>query len=223
MNDFFNQIVLPILGLVSAGMIGFAVASVSKIWKAVDSYFETKAVNYATKQDVAVITKKTEEVQALFKKDMEEFNADLRFKYKMHEIQYSDLYSKLYQLICKSESYRYLLLKQNTLTNFEEVPIVELANKESSITQEIISLVNKEHAKATPELMKIVNLLDVLEHIKDSREYTEDDEKLVIKLKANLVKTILKDCHWLRTQLQLPYCEEEIEHLDTDSFLKETL
>lgn len=223
MNDFFNQVILPILALLSVGVIGFALAFVKKVWSAIDSYFETKAVNYATKQDVALITEKTEEVQALFKKDMEEFNADLQFKYKMHEIQYSDLYSKLYQIICKSESFRYLLLKQNVLTSFEEVPIVELANKESNIVQEIIDLVNNEHAKATPELVKIVNLLDVFEHIKYSREYTEDDEKLVIKIKANLVKTILKDCHWLRTQLQLPYCEEEIEHLDTDSFLIETL
>jgi hypothetical protein len=224
MNDFMSQIVLPVLGTAALGASVIVIALMKKLWTAVDSYLKTKAANYATKQDVALITAKTEEVQAVFKKDFEKFDADLQFKYKLYEDQYTDLYAKLYQLICQSESLRYLLVKQNMPANFKEVPIVELVDREaSSITQTILKLINDKHAKATPELIKIVNLLGVLERIRRSHESTETDAELEIKLKANLVKTILKDCHWLRAQLRLPYCDKEIEYLDTDSFLREAI
>lgn len=217
MTDFI-QIVLAALATTILILIAFG----KKVWNAVDSYLETKAANYATKQDVELITKKTEEVQAVFKKDLEKFNADLKFKYKLYEDQYANLYTELYQLICRSESLRYSLVRQNMPANFDEVPIVELITGESSrTTQVILKLVNDNRARATPELIKIVNLLDILEHIRDLGQSTEEDMKLEQELKKNLVKTILKDCHWLRTQLQLPCCDGEIDRLTTDSFLVE--
>lgn len=218
MNDFI-QFLLSVLATAVVVLIVLA----KKIWSSADTYFETKAANYATKQDVEEITRKTEKVQSIFKKDLEKFNADLQFKYKLYEDQYANLYAELYQLICQSEALRYSLMKQNMPGGFMEVPIVELADEGSGITQRILSLVDQNRAKASPELVKIVNLLSVLEHIRCSQGSTEVDAKFEVKLKINLVKTILKDCHWLRVQLQLPCCDEEIERLDTDSFLLEVL
>ncbi len=114
-------------------------------------------------------------------------------------------------------------MKQNMPGSFREVPIVEIANEESSITQKILALVDQNRAKANPELIKIVNLLGVLQRIRCSQGSTDVDAKFEIELKINLVKTILKDYRWLRIQLQLPCCDKEIEHLDTDSFLLEVL
>ena len=47
-----------------------------KIWKALDSYLIKKAENYATKQDVTQITKRTEEIQSEFYKIRSEFDTD---------------------------------------------------------------------------------------------------------------------------------------------------
>lgn len=219
MNDFI-QFVLSVFG----AAVFILIVLGKKVWSAVDTYFETKATNYATKQDVEEITRKTEEVQSVFKKDMEKFNADLQFKYKLYEDQYTNLYAELYNLICQSEALRYfLVMKQNMPGSFKEVPIVEMADEKSSITRKILSLVKQNQAKANPELVKIVNLLGILEHIRCSHGNTEVDAKFEIALKISLVKTILKDCCWLRTQLQLPYCDGEIENLDTDSFLMDIL
>ncbi len=218
MNDFI-QFVLSVLGTAVLILIVLG----KKVWRAVDTYFETKATNYATKQDIEEITRKTEEVQSVFKKDIEKFNADLQFKYKLYEDQYTNLYAELYHLICQSEALRYPLAKQNMPGSFKEVPIVEMADEEDSITQKVLRLVKQNQAKASPKLVKIVNLLGVLEHIRCSHGNTEVDAEFEIELKISLVKTILKDCCWLRAQLQLPYCDGEIENLDTDSFLMDAL
>lgn len=218
MNDFV-QFLLSVLGTVVIILIMLG----KKVWSAVDTYFETKATNYATKQDIKEITKQTEEVQSVFKKDIEKFNADLQFKYKLYEDQYTNLYAELYHLICQSEALRYSLTKQNMPGSFKEVPIVEIADEKSCITQKILSLVKQNKAKASPKLVKIVNLIGVLEHIRCSHGSTEDDAKFEIELKISLVKIILEDYHWLRMQLQLPCCDGKIESLDTDSFFTDAL
>lgn len=68
-------------------------AIVNKLWSSLDTYFEKKAENLATKQDVTEITLKTEQVQADFHKILGRFDADLRFKYEFYEKQYSELYA----------------------------------------------------------------------------------------------------------------------------------
>lgn len=60
----------------------------------VPSYFDEKGKNLATKQDIAEITRKTEEVQKEFKEGFELFSSDVRFKYDFFYKQYSELYCK---------------------------------------------------------------------------------------------------------------------------------
>lgn len=53
------------------------------------SYINEK--NLATKEDIADITKKTEEVQREFKEGIELFTNDVRFKYDFYYKQYAEL------------------------------------------------------------------------------------------------------------------------------------
>ncbi len=91
------------------------------------SYMEEKGKNLATKEDIADITEKTEEVQVEFKKQFELFSSDVAFKYDYFFKQYSELYCELYRIIIQSEYLRYIFkhYEENDLT-FDEVPFIEL-------------------------------------------------------------------------------------------------
>jgi len=89
-------------------------------------YMAKKSENLATKEDIAEITRRTEEVQEEFRKDLEKFSSDIHFKYNFYCMQYTTLYTKLYSIICQSEYTRrsFKLLNGADLT-VEEVPFVE--------------------------------------------------------------------------------------------------
>ena len=53
------------------------------------SYLDEKGKNHATKQDIEIITRKTEEVQKEFKEGFELFSSDVHFKYDFYFKQYS--------------------------------------------------------------------------------------------------------------------------------------
>lgn len=88
--------------------------TVAKITNAFGTYFEKKAENFATKQDVAEMRTKTEEVQAEFHRINERFDADLKFKYQFFEDQYKKLYGGLFEKVCKSEALRCVLKETAT-------------------------------------------------------------------------------------------------------------
>jgi len=69
-----------------------------KITNAFGTYFEKKAENFATKQDVAEMRTKTEEVQAEFHRINERFDADLKFKYQFFEDHMADYLKKCVSL-----------------------------------------------------------------------------------------------------------------------------
>ncbi len=90
-------------------------------------YMAKKGENLATKEDVAKITRRTEEVQEEFRKDFEKFSSDMHFKYDFYYRQYSILYTKLYSIICQSEyTRRFLKLLKDVDLTVEEVPFVEI-------------------------------------------------------------------------------------------------
>ena len=94
----------------------------------VPSYFDEKGKNLATKQDIAEITRKTEEVQKEFKEGFELFSSDVRFKYDFFYKQYSELYCKLYSIVIQSEYVRqYIKLTGGKELTFDDTPFIEVS------------------------------------------------------------------------------------------------
>lgn len=202
-----------------------------KLWLSLDKYFEKKAENMATKQDITEITRRTETVQAEFHKVLSKFDADLKFKYEFYEKQYTELYSELFYEICNSEALRYVLVNIcGKHLEFANVPILKctlgkkghedtLSIEENSIEKKIINLVYQKHIYASPELLKLICTLDkVLSH-KKNEKMQKSISQITCELKIKLVKTILKDYHWLRKQLMLQNSEDEIFKLETGTFI----
>lgn len=190
-----------------------------KMWTSLDKYFDKKAENLATKQDIEEITVKTETIQTEFYKVKSEFDLDLKFKYQFYEMQYKQLYSELYCKICKSEALRYILnnlLKEMSL-DFDTVPIVDYETDSeeiqaqhginSDVSEQIINLVCTKHIFASPELIKMTYLFDSIRKCDESSN--EEANKAECKLKIAILKIILKDYYWLRQQLHLQKGKDE--------------
>lgn len=92
------------------------------------SYMEEKGKNLATKEDIAEITEKTEEVQRQFREKFELFSSDVRFKYDFYYKQYSELYCDLYKIVIQSEYIRHFLyLDSGRESSFDEAPFIEIS------------------------------------------------------------------------------------------------
>ncbi len=95
------------------------------------SYMNKKGENLATKEDIAEITKKTEEVQKEFKEQFELFSSDIEFKYNFYVRQYSELYCFLYAIVIQSEYVRFFLDKKDGKSiPFDEAPFIEVSPTE---------------------------------------------------------------------------------------------
>ena len=113
--------------------IFFGIIAIGIIWikqlinKSFPAYMEEKGKNLATKQDIADITRKTEEVQREFKEHFELFSIDSHYKNEYYNNSYSNLYSKLYAIIIQSEYVREFIKKyQNKELPFEDYPFLEV-------------------------------------------------------------------------------------------------
>lgn len=224
---------LDILSIISSFAIVVMFKVIEKMWSSLDTYFDEKAKNLATKQDITEITIKTEQVQADFHKILGEFDADLEFKYKFYEKQYSEFYSLLYCMVCESESLRYILrnLSDEQIV-FDEVPIVEYEvdndgneNQETkkTICEKMLDLILDKYVYASPALMKSACALINIQNYSGTVGNEKQKKLLEYQLKANMIKTILKDYHWLRQQLHLPENNDEIVKLETGDFMSECL
>ena len=95
--------------VVVAGMAFFII-------KHLQSYVSEKAKNFASKQDIEVLTILAEKAKNLATlQDIEEISKltelgkkDIEFKYSYYYEQFSKLYTKIYSSVCNSESVRYL-------------------------------------------------------------------------------------------------------------------
>lgn len=193
----------------------FAVSNIliRKCWKAMDIFLNEKAKNIATKQDIAVITQRTEAVKEEFKESFERFHEDLQFKYSLYEKQYKELYVKLYFYVCKSEANREVACLDNDIDiSFEHLPIIEYSFgndvAEEKLHKQMIELIEEQCIYASPQLLKIVSRYQVLE----KTQMTGIDEQFIQeqkrKLKILLVQNIVNDFQWLRKELFLPYQDE---------------
>lgn len=92
------------------------------------SYFDEKGKNLATKEDIAEITRKTEEVQNEFREGFELFSSDVRFKYDFSYKRYSELYCSLYAIVMQSEYLRHFFdIDMGKYFAFEEVPFLQIS------------------------------------------------------------------------------------------------
>ncbi len=74
-------------------LLTFLVGLITKNY--LPSYMDKKGENLATKEDIAEITKLTEQAQKEFKEEFERFSHDLNFKYDYFHHQYETLYKIL--------------------------------------------------------------------------------------------------------------------------------
>ena len=205
------------------------------------SYFNQKGENLATKEDIAEITKLQEEVQTQFHKELEEFSSDVHFKYDFYYKQYTDLYSKLYSIICQSEYMRrfFKLLNGLDLT-VEEVPFVEISKRktrdtihigqnpsyqhtEEKITDDITKFCKKEMCDfiiqngelATQDLLKLtVAYRFAYDHYSGNvanGEAREVADSEEFILIREMVKSIIQEYNFLRKELKMPYIPSELD------------
>lgn len=194
--------------------------------KSTKTFFDEKARNAATKQDVREITEKTEEIRDHFEKSKELFQTDLHFKYNYFEKQYNELYIDLYCYICQSEARRKMASEfKNIIHNFEDVPIfdyeivtVNEANKFE--VEKILDLIKSKYKFASPDLIKIYNLYQSLKDWKEDSEVDEKIEVNEVRLKKKLIVTIISDFNNLRKYLQLNVQENEVASLKQGNFME---
>ena len=94
------------------------------------SYMDEKGKNLATKEDIKEITLKSESVLQDFRKEFLNFSVDKGFKHDFYFKQYSELYTKLYAIVCQSEYVRHFLKirdEDERELPFEEAPFLEMA------------------------------------------------------------------------------------------------
>lgn len=123
------------------------------------SYMEEKAKNLATKEDIAEITRKTEEVQTEFREGFELFSSDVHFKYDFYYKQYSELYCNLYAIVVQSEYVRHFVLlyaddKEKENFSYENSPFIEVSPRHRT-TESIKIEAGKpvEHNKKTEDII----------------------------------------------------------------------
>lgn len=215
--------VLPWIAIIVLFALG------KKWWSSLDKYFEKKAENFATKQDISEITLLTEQIHTDFKMALSSFDADIKFKYDFYVKQYNELYSKLFYIVCESEALRYILTKlaKENIT-FNEIPIIEYEEDDNmienqsdkkSICDKIVNLISDKYVYASPSLIKLSCAYTNAEKCQPAIEYTGQKEQLKCQLKAEIVRTILKDYYWLRQQLLLQESTDETEKLDTGELI----
>lgn len=208
---------LVIVSILVCVVIGFLL----KAWKeSFDDYFAQKAVNLATKQDVEEITEKTESVLARYREDQSKFEADLQYKYELYKEQYVNLYATLYWEVCISEATRGAvnnIAKANY--TFEDVPIASYEDVDTVIKR-ITELVEKNKQLVSPQLMKIVVSLKVVEFEIEQRLSLEVSiiKELKERIVKEMIKTIVKDYHHIRKELKLD-TENEVEQLMNGNFM----
>ena len=180
------------------------------------SYMKKKAENLATKEDIAEITRRTE---------------DVKFKYDFYFKQYSELYCNLYAIIVQSEYVRYFInITEGDYYSFEEQPFIEISQIHKTTTngndvsmEEIETSISRFNRKelceyiiskgqyASQDLLKTAVSYrfarDICEGLSRT-DISEEEEKTLIK---KMVQIIVKEYNCLRKELKMSYDKSEIE------------
>ena len=201
----------------------------------VPSYLKKKGENIATKQDIAEITKKTEEIQRDFKENLTRFSSDLKFKYDYYYKQYSDLYCILYAMIVESEYARFFIESSQGYTisheNFpfiEVSPVIHTASVKTKTTIDnesqpntisfhkirICKTIIENGNLATQRLLKLAVSYQFVCNIStdgnniNSHSYGEDEEYQLIK---QITECIVQEYNYFRKELNMDYDENELK------------
>jgi hypothetical protein len=97
------------------------------------NYMNEKGKNLATKEDIAEITQKTEEVKTEFQKEFAHFSHELQFKHDFYYKRYSELYARLYTIVAQSEYVRYFLTTHaGSPAPSDDVPFIEIGDENTT-------------------------------------------------------------------------------------------
>lgn len=107
---------------------------------------EKKGENLATKENVKEFTRKTEEVQQVFRQEIARFSKDLEFKYDFYCKQYGGLYSILYAIVSQLKYTKHIIkLTDGCELTFDEYPFVKISpTRTVKTTYEIGKTTNQE-------------------------------------------------------------------------------
>lgn len=107
---------------------------------------EKKGENLATKENVKEFTRKTEEVQQVFRQEIARFSKDLEFKYDFYCKQYGGLYSILYAIVSQLKYTKHIIkLPDGRELTFDEYPFVKISpTRTVKTTYEIGKTTNQE-------------------------------------------------------------------------------
>lgn len=204
----------------------------------IPAYMQEKGKNIATKQDIQEITRKTEEVQQEFRKDIEKYNSDLHFKYDYYYKQYTELYCYLYAIVVQSEYVKRFLKLDGS---FDELPFVEISKTkrrswnmefhegkpihcqereeeiETPISQfnkdELVEYIIKHGELASQTLLKLAVSYRFAAMYYAGKSSDPDIEKKAndeeVRLIGEIVKCIVKEYNFYREQLNMSYSEKE--------------
>lgn len=157
------------IGLIAVGLI---------IGNYLPSYAKEKGKNLATKEDIANLTKLTEEVKSGFQKELGEFSKKIEFKYRFAEEQLMNLYSSLYAIISQSEYLRYFANHYDNMDfPFDKAPFLEMTK---SIHKIKLNIGNGKVIK--DEIIKEENEITKSNKIKIANEIIENSKYASKKL-----------------------------------------
>lgn len=142
-NNGYWRDIMNINAILSVCEIIISFVLVLIISKFLPKYFQEKAKNLATKEDIKDITKKTEEVKIEFQEEFFNFSKDNKFRQEFYYKRYAELYSKLYTIIAQSEYIRYFFAIGKEVADFKEYPFFEIvkhskSEKKDLFTQEVL-------------------------------------------------------------------------------------
>lgn len=207
---------------------------------ALPSYAGEKGKNIATKQDIAEITRRTESVVDLFKRDFEVFSNINRIKYEYTYKRLSDLYAHIYSFVCQSEYFRHISSFDNEqFSSFEEYPYFSFTHRKhtsrttsdgaesndeellSTITQmskkELVEFIIEKGQLASPKLLKLAINYRFAEEKYAGGKYPCSDTKQLelfnreeLRLIRDLVMCIIQEYNEMLKQLNLEYDENEL-------------
>ncbi|MBE1556944.1 hypothetical protein [Sporosarcina limicola] len=113
-------------GLMIVNVVGLFLLGLF-IKKYLPAYMDQKGKNLATKEDIAEITRNTEEVKVLFQKEIALFSQELTFENDYAFNRYSILYARIYGIVIQSEYVRFFFKKHKIRElSLEEFPFIEI-------------------------------------------------------------------------------------------------
>ncbi|MGE7601292.1 hypothetical protein ACQKL5_02190 [Peribacillus sp. NPDC097675] len=205
------------------------------------SYAKEKGKNLATKEDIQLITQKTEEVKQIFERDITIFSNELTFRNDYAFKRYSLLYTEIYSIVIQSEYIRFFYMKNGQNFEFEQFPFLEIeASQIKRVTELTGRLISEEVTKiindvtsankkalyefiiingqyASPRLLKLAVSYRYTYGNYSGTKNVEDSklrdafDSAEIALLADLIQTIVIEYNEMRKTVNLSYNESELQ------------